>query len=306
MSLPWFAFDVSAYLKNTMRLNTEAHGCYLLLMLDYYATGKPCPDDDDQLAAVTKIPVELWRDRYRKMLMPLFDVRDGAWFHARIEEEIAAATERHAKAVAKAAAGANARWSRKASPEHAPSMQQASLEDAHSTITYNSLSTDRDGLKEPITEPPPDPVEERPLTPIGLGFQPPAEVRAECLTWMDASSLHLEIQKFVYDAREKGKLSADWDASFLKWIERFRAFSNKPTTRGKPRVQLNPDLPTGDQPVKINWDFHLSRWLKNESGWSRRTAGPEPGQVGCRVPLEMFEKYGIDPTTGRKKREDVE
>ncbi len=58
-----------------------------------------CPDDDFHpgrghklpvtiLAAVTKLPVEIWQDRYRRVVDPFFDVRDGHWFHNRIEREL--------------------------------------------------------------------------------------------------------------------------------------------------------------------------------------------------------------------------
>jgi hypothetical protein len=34
-----------------------------------------CPDDDFILSAVAKLPVEIWQQRYRKVLEPFFDVR---------------------------------------------------------------------------------------------------------------------------------------------------------------------------------------------------------------------------------------
>lgn len=106
--LHWFAFDLNAYISNTMRLTTEAHGAYLLLMLDYYSTGEPCPDDDDQLAAITKLPVDVWKEKYRKVLAPLFDIRSGVWHHDRIATELATARERLVKRSSAARAGAQA------------------------------------------------------------------------------------------------------------------------------------------------------------------------------------------------------
>jgi uncharacterized protein YdaU (DUF1376 family) len=101
--LPWFAFNVGEYLKDTARLTTEAHGAYLLLMLDYYARGEPCPDDDFILAAVAKLPEEQWK-RYRKVLSAFFDIREGYWFHKRIEHEIRDGMRKHAESVARTAA----------------------------------------------------------------------------------------------------------------------------------------------------------------------------------------------------------
>ena len=54
MSLPWFAFNIKDYLSDTMRLTTEAHGAYLLLILDYYESEGPSPDDDFILAAIAQ------------------------------------------------------------------------------------------------------------------------------------------------------------------------------------------------------------------------------------------------------------
>jgi hypothetical protein len=39
-TLPWFPFEIDAYLGNTMTLDTEGHGANLLMMLHYYRTGR--------------------------------------------------------------------------------------------------------------------------------------------------------------------------------------------------------------------------------------------------------------------------
>jgi uncharacterized protein YdaU (DUF1376 family) len=57
MSRPWFPFYVGDYTRDTARLTTEAHGAYLLLMLDYWVNGAP-PDDDETLATITKLPAD--------------------------------------------------------------------------------------------------------------------------------------------------------------------------------------------------------------------------------------------------------
>src|SRR6478672_1702927 len=33
-------------------------------------------------------PVEIWRERYRKVLEPFFEIREGFWVHNRIEREL--------------------------------------------------------------------------------------------------------------------------------------------------------------------------------------------------------------------------
>jgi uncharacterized protein YdaU (DUF1376 family) len=86
----------------------------LLLMLDYYATGEPAPDDDDTLAAITKLPVETWQNKYRKILEPYFKIDDGRWFHSRIETELRIASNKHSAAVSRARVAAGVRWSKDA------------------------------------------------------------------------------------------------------------------------------------------------------------------------------------------------
>lgn len=302
MSLPWFAFNVADYVTATMRLSTEAHGCYLLLMLDYYATEGPCPDDDEQLAAITRVSVEVWRERHRRVLAPLFDVRDGKWTHARIEQEIAAGHAKHEKFSQRAKTAINARW------KNTTSKQQESLEVTQTQTHILSLSREdvegkRDETEAAIAVEVPTEPERRSLTAIDMNYRPPAAVEAEILAYTEASSYHLELQKFVFHHREKGSLSEDWEASFRLWMTRFKEFSEKAAakSRGKPRVVLNQEPEPEHQP---NWDWHLSRWLNNESTWRRATAGPEPGQPGCQVPPEMFAKHGIDPATGRRKQKE--
>jgi len=49
-----------------------------------------------------------------------------------------------------------------------------------------------------------------------------------------------------------------------------------------------------------NFDAVISMWVKT-GVWSRY-AGPEPGMGGCRAPLELLAKHGIDATSGLKIR----
>src|SRR3978361_1950146 len=110
MSRPWFPFYVGDYVRDTARLTTEAHGAYLLLMLDYWVNGAP-PDDDETLATITKLPVTIWRKR-RPMLVKFFKVKDGVWTHSRIEKEKAKAEEVGNSNSDKAREAAERRWAK--------------------------------------------------------------------------------------------------------------------------------------------------------------------------------------------------
>lgn len=109
----WMPLYVGDYLADTGRLTTEMHGAYLLLLMDYWITGKPLPDDDEQLGAITKLGTERFKMQ-KHVLMQFFCMRDACWVHGRVEEELAKAraiTESRSKA-------ARAKWA-KNQPKHA-------------------------------------------------------------------------------------------------------------------------------------------------------------------------------------------
>jgi uncharacterized protein YdaU (DUF1376 family) len=92
MKRPWMPLYVGDYLGDTGHLTTAQHGAYLLLMMHYWRKGE-LPDDDRQLAKITKLPLRTWRD-YRATLQDFF--HDG-WRHKRIESELQRMTEVSAK-----------------------------------------------------------------------------------------------------------------------------------------------------------------------------------------------------------------
>lgn len=97
MSQPWFPFYVGDYLRDTGRLTTEAHGAYLLLILDYWANGAP-PDDDETLSSIARLSLPAWL-AMRQRLAPFFEIEGGTWKHGRIEKELRIAAEKHQKRV---------------------------------------------------------------------------------------------------------------------------------------------------------------------------------------------------------------
>src|SRR5258705_5434511 len=126
MSLPWFPFNVKAYVTDTMRLTTEAHGAYLLLMLDYYSNEAPAPDDDEILSAITKLPVEVWQTKHRKVLAPFFQVTEGRWHHERIEDELRKGQRRYEQTMAATEAAKRAREVKKTGTSTSQASQRTS------------------------------------------------------------------------------------------------------------------------------------------------------------------------------------
>jgi uncharacterized protein YdaU (DUF1376 family) len=110
----WMPFYVGDYLRDTARLSTEAHGAYLLLIFEYWTSGRPLPDDDRQLAAIAKLSKFRWQ-KLKILLATFFSVADGVWRHKRIDVEL-----ENAKARAAAGRiGAEARWAKTNGTSHA-------------------------------------------------------------------------------------------------------------------------------------------------------------------------------------------
>lgn len=84
MKRAWMPLYVGDYLGDTGHLTTTQHGAYLLLLMHYWRKGE-LPDDDKQLAAITKLPLRLWMDSRETLQAFFFD----GWKHKRMEAEIA-------------------------------------------------------------------------------------------------------------------------------------------------------------------------------------------------------------------------
>jgi uncharacterized protein YdaU (DUF1376 family) len=138
MSQPWFSFWVGDYLKDTARLSTEAHGAYLLLILDYWTSGAP-PDDDETLSSIARLSLEQWH-KLRHKLEPFFVVTNGRWTHNRIEKELEISEKKHKNRVDAGKAGGNAKANGKQCSSNASSKNLAK--------PYQSQSQSQSHLKE--------------------------------------------------------------------------------------------------------------------------------------------------------------
>ena len=91
-ALPYMQLYIADYLADTMHLSAEEHGAYLLLMFNYWQTGKPIPKN--RLAKISRLTNE-------------------QWVHLRIEEDLASVREKLTKKSAAGKASVQARRSRK-------------------------------------------------------------------------------------------------------------------------------------------------------------------------------------------------
>jgi uncharacterized protein YdaU (DUF1376 family) len=79
----WMPFYIADYLADTEHLSTLQHGAYCLLLFSYWRRGS-LPDDDQQLANITRMQLEDWL-AHRPTLKAFF--YDG-WKHKRVEAEL--------------------------------------------------------------------------------------------------------------------------------------------------------------------------------------------------------------------------
>lgn len=123
--MPVFLGD---YQKHTKRLTTEQHGCYFLLMQDYWINGPP-PDDDGVLARITGCSEHSWSTN-RAALEKFFVIENGIWRQKRIDSELDKAATRKDKAIA----AANAKQARiRAQQEDEEKRRQPKMKGARST-----------------------------------------------------------------------------------------------------------------------------------------------------------------------------
>lgn len=85
-----FNFHIGDYLRDTEELSLMQHGAYLRLMLWYYSTAKPLPNDLDRIYRRTGSTSREEKAAIEFVLGEFFKLQDGKWSHKRIEEEIAA------------------------------------------------------------------------------------------------------------------------------------------------------------------------------------------------------------------------
>jgi len=103
----WMPLYIADYLADTMRLSTEQHGAYLLLLMDYWRSG-PLPDNDQVLASIARLSIDRWKET-RGLLVGFFSVSDGFWIHKRADAEIAKAVSFRAKQKANGSKGGRPR-----------------------------------------------------------------------------------------------------------------------------------------------------------------------------------------------------
>ncbi|HHH1633199.1 TPA: YdaU family protein [Yersinia enterocolitica] len=85
-ALPYMQLYIADYLADTMHLSTEEHGAYLLIMFNYWQTGKAIPKV--RLAKIARLSNERWIS-IESSLNEFFIDNGIEWIHDRIEHDLA-------------------------------------------------------------------------------------------------------------------------------------------------------------------------------------------------------------------------
>ena len=117
----WMPFYVGDYVRDTLHLSTEEHGAYLLLILHYWSTGEPLPDDPRRLAIIAKMGTKKWNGM-GKTIRGFFRQKNGFLYHPRIEGEIKKARKISEK---RASAGRKGGEKRQANAKQLPTPSQS-------------------------------------------------------------------------------------------------------------------------------------------------------------------------------------
>lgn len=75
------------YLRDTGHLSAAEHGAYLLLIGHYWTSGKPLPDNDAQLARISRMQPKEWKIA-RPTVALFFSIDGVVWTHKRVEVEL--------------------------------------------------------------------------------------------------------------------------------------------------------------------------------------------------------------------------
>ena len=157
-ALPYMQLYIADYLADTMHLSAEEHGAYLLLMFNYWQTGKPIPKN--RLAKIARLTNARWAD-VEPSLQEFFCDNGEEWVHLRIEEDLASVREKLTKKSAAGKASVQARRSRKEADVQ--TKQERNLTGVQTDVEVvfehdvNTKATNKDTDKDLKTDPPLNP-----------------------------------------------------------------------------------------------------------------------------------------------------
>jgi len=94
----WMPIYIGDYIKDTMGLSAEQHGCYLLILMDMWTHDGWIPSNPEYLSRIARVSEERWRTHIRVALHHFFREDESVITHDRLLSELNQSKARRIKA----------------------------------------------------------------------------------------------------------------------------------------------------------------------------------------------------------------
>lgn len=145
-SAPYFLFYPADYLADTAHLTRGQHASYLLLLMNYWQTGKPLNNASERLAIVAKASSEEWATD-KEVLAEFFDIEGDTWTHGRMEHDL---LQVRAKSIQNSYAGRKGGLAGKKKPPK--QAEEESETEANAKQTLSESEAMNEGMNEGMNE----------------------------------------------------------------------------------------------------------------------------------------------------------
>lgn len=270
----WMPLYPGAYLRQTGRLTTAQHGAYLLLIMEAWAHDGLIPEDDEELAQITRMSPKDWRANKAKVLR-FWTPSDGGYRQERIDQELARAKDLVSK---KSEAG-------KASAEARRRKQEGNT---RSTPVGTEPPTNGQQTGIPSQSPYSDTIVSGAEAPT----DPDAKAWREAVSVLTANSQMTEPKARQLFGRLLKTAGAEARAFLPALAKCIEIGTQDPASYLTKAAQGIADRRSGgaQAPAEpdelINWAFRAEQW-KSQRMWIG-SWGPTPNEPGCLCPPELL------------------
>ncbi len=225
-AIPYMPLYIADYMADAGHLTTLEHGAYLLLIMNYWQTGKPLRALNGRLASVARMLNEDF-EQIRPVLAEFFTESEGLWIHKRIEAELAKFRTKSSQARAAGLASAERRFNVRSTTveipfNHTDTDTDTDTDKKKSNTFVSPKAQPKNGSRLPFEECPTE------WTIFG----------SEVMSW-DGAHIAVTFSQFhdywVAQPGVKGR-KTDWLATWRNWCRNERKPNGTTGGSGKPKI----------------------------------------------------------------------
>ncbi|MGN2428594.1 DUF1376 domain-containing protein [Klebsiella electrica] len=260
-ALPYMQLYIADYLADTMHLSTEEHGAYLLLMFNYWQTGRAIPKS--RLAKIARISNERWSS-VEPSLKEFFNDNGSEWVHERIERDLEMVRSSQRQKSDAGKASAKARKAKKSTADKregndcSTGVNNPLKQDGNGNLTNKDPDIDTDLIENPSLRGREIPDIQEPQFLAGLdipigkftmhkNWRPSQDWPRLAVTWgialPEPAYLPTELAEFTayWESERKVFTQVQWEQKFARSVVTARAKSKpQPATGGNGNAGLQP------------------------------------------------------------------